>query len=259
MLAGCEKGDAEAWQVFLSRFSPITYRLLHVYAPKLDESTQKAVWKEALQALTANDYQQMRDFDHQAEREFLMDLKWFVLGLAAGHTSESAGRANSSAEEISTSLKGKSIAHLEIILLALAGYSPADIEKVYAVPAALVGAALAPPTSENSAGEIISLKPEGWLQVLPEIRSQNTPECTPRRTFVRILDGQASWNDKNVAETHMVGCLHCLETWASLREIDYLRRDTPPLSPSDVEGYLELLPVAAAVTSRTWMSKLLGR
>ena len=248
MLSACEKGDAEAWRTFLSHYTPVVFRLLAVYAPQLDGDAGKSLWREVLQALVADDYNRLRGFDHQAEREFLMDLKWFVLELAFQEHRGTDAEAPHSPESVRSRLDGRPIAHQEIILLALSGYSAAAIEKVLVVPGTLVATALAP-----------AAEPLDWLGILPGIRAARKPDCPPRRVFVRILDGQASWYDKTPADQHLISCLHCLETWASLREADFLRRDTAPLAGPDVEAYLPALSLAAAPAARSWTARLLGR
>jgi hypothetical protein len=77
---------------------------------------------------------------------------------------------------------------------------------------------------------------------------------------VRILDGQISWYEKTPVEEHMAKCLHCLDYWASLREIDYLRRDTTPVPAGQVEVLLAALPPGTiAPRSGSWLSRLIGR
>lgn len=261
MLSACETGDANAWQAFLANYTPMMFRLLEVYAPQLEGVARKPLWQAALQELTAAEYKRLREFDHQAEREFLMDLKWFVLDLAAQKLHGASGEARPLAESIRSRLEGRPIAHQEIILLNLAGHSPAALEKVLLVPGSLIAKALAPAEgAEPSTGGASPVPPPvNWLGMLREVRAARTPECPPPRNFVRILDGQASWYDKTPTENHLANCLHCLETWTSLREADSLRRVTIPLAKSDVAEYLSALPIAAASAARSWKAKLFGR
>lgn len=260
MLSACETGDADAWQAFLTNYTPMMFRLLEVYAPQLESVARKPLWKAAVQALATEDCRRLREFDHQAEREFLMDLKWFVLDLVAQKLHGASGEARPLAESIRSRLEGRPIAHQEIILLNLAGYSPATLEKVLSVPGSLIAKALAPAegAEPSSVGASPVPPPVDWLGMLREVRAARTPDCPPPRAFVRILDGQASWYDKTPTENHLATCLHCLETWTSLREADSLRRDTIPLAKRDVAEYLSALP-AAASAARSWKAKLFGR
>ncbi len=262
VIPGCEKGDAECWRFFLASYTPVVSRLLAVYVPELSEEARASHWREALQALAAEDYKLLRGFDHQAEREFMVDLKGFVLELAAKRLGEPAGDARLSSESVRSRLDGRPVTHQEIILLKLGGYSENNIEKVLVIPATLVANALAPTAGaapvDGPAVPAAGARP--WLGLLREIHAARTPDCPDRRIFVRILDGQISWYDKTPAENHMAKCLYCLEFWASLREADSLRRGNVPLPESQIAGFLSALPLAAAPASRSsWFGKVLGR
>lgn len=261
-LPGCEKGDADSWRAFLANYTPIVFRLLEVYAPQMTEEARKALWQDALQALSADDFKRLREFDHQAEREFLIDLKGFILDLGLQRLGGTPGEARYSIESVRSRIEGRPIAHQEINLLNLGGYSPAALEKLLVVPATLVAKALALAAGAEVAqgDESSAAVAAAWLEFLHEVHAARTPDCPPRRIFVRILDGQVSWYDKTPAENHMARCLHCLDVWASLREADSLRRDTAPLPDREVSAYLSTLPIATAAAARgSWIGKLFGR
>lgn len=262
ILPACEKGDGEAWRAFLKAYSPIVFRLLEIYVPQIEKEARKALWQDALATLSSEDFKCLREFDHQAEREFLVDLKGFMLGLAGARLSASDSGASPNIESVRMRLDGRPIVHQEINFLKLGGYSASAIEKVLVVPATLVATALAPVAGADAPGE----KSEGaggakaWLDFLREVRAARTPDCPDRRIFVRILDGQISWYDKTPAENHMAKCTHCLDFWASLREADSLRRVTAPLPESEISSFMSRLPLAAATEAGgSWFGKLLGR
>jgi hypothetical protein len=158
-------------------------------------------------------------------------------------------------------VKGLPIAHQEIVLLNWGGYSPEAVEKVLSIPGTLVSKALETPAGSKPApgGGGSPQAVAAWLDFLGEVRAARTPDCPPRRLWVRILDGQISWYDKTPAENHMAGCVHCLETWASLREADYLRRTTPPLPEREIAPYWAALPVVHASLRGSWVGRLFGR
>ena len=260
-LPGCEKGERDSWGAFLANYTPIIFRLLEVYAPQLAAGAKESFWQDVLKALAADDFKRLREFDHQAEREFLIDLKSFALDSASQRLGKATGEVRQSIESVSSRLKGRPIAHQEIVLLNWGGYTPEALEKVLSVPGTLVSKALETPAGSEptSSGATSPQVGAAWLEFLREVRAARTPDCPPRRLWVRILDGQISWYDKTPAENHMAGCLHCLETWASLREADYLRRTTPPLPEREIAAYWAALPVVHASTRGSWVGKLIGR
>jgi len=259
-LPGCEKGERDSWEAFLANYTPIVFRLLEVYAPQLAAGAKESLWQDILKALAADDFKHLREFDHQAEREFLIDLKGFALDVASQRLGGAAGDVRPSIESVSSRLKGLPIAHQEIVLLNWGGYTPQAVEKVLSIPGTLVSKALETPAgSEPSPSGIGSPQAGAWLEFLREVRAARTPDCPPHRLWVRILDGQISWYDKTPAENHMAGCLHCLETWASLREADYLRRTTPALPDREVTAYWAGLPMGHTAARGSWVGKLFGR
>jgi hypothetical protein len=238
------------------------FRLLDVYAPQMGRQARESLWQDALQGLATDDFKRLRGFDHQAEREFLIDLKGHVLDLALQRLGGAPSEGRHTVESVGRLVEGRPIAHQELILLNLGGYSPAVLEKLLVVPQTLVAKALTPAAgAEPGQSGASPARPEtAWLEFLREVHAARTPDCPPRRIFVRILDGQISWYDKTPAENHMTRCLHCLEVWASLREADALRRETAPLPDGEVLAYLAALPIAAAAPAGgSWFGKLLGR
>jgi hypothetical protein len=259
-LPGCEKAERNSWEAFLANYTPIIFRLLKVYVPQLTEAARQPLWQEVLAALAADDFKRLREFDHQAEREFLIDLKSFALERALQKLGGAPGDLRHSMESVSSRVKGRPIAHQEIILLNWGGYTPEAVEKVLSIPGTLVSKALEPPPgSEPAPSSAGTPQSAAWLEFLREVRAARTPDCPPRRLWVRILDGQISWYDKTPAENHMSSCLHCLETWASLREADYLRRTSAPMSDREFEPYWAALPVTHASRRSSWVGKLFGR
>jgi hypothetical protein len=255
---GCTKGDPDSWQAFLASYMPIVFRLLEAYSPQMDSAARGAFWKKSLAALAADDFKRLREFDQQAEREFLVDLKAFVLECVLQDQGIGTGPSVISSEAVQNHLAGRPIAHQEILWLSWGGYSPAALEKVLVVPRSLVAKALETPAGQPAFSPAASGMVE-WLKFVRDVRAARTEHCAPRRIFVRIMDGQISWYDKTPAEKHMAGCLTCLESWASLREADSLRRETSPLSAAQVAEYMELLPLTKSPARGSWFSKLLGR
>jgi hypothetical protein len=220
-----------------------------------------------LQALTADCCARLRDLDHQAEREFLIDLKRFVLDRAThplGAFGEESDASLPTIDTLQKLVQSLPLVHQEIVLLKLAGYPAATLEKILFVPASLIQAAIAPVANalalSADRGTESRPVPNAWLDVLREVRAARKPDCPSHRLFVRILDGQISWYEKTPVEEHMAKCLPCLDYWTSLREIDYLRRDTSPLPPREVDALISSLPSGLlAAESRSWLARWFRR
>lgn len=252
LLPQCEEGSRNAWQAFLSRYAPIAYQLLKVYFPGRDAEGRKRLWQDTVRALAANQFERLRSFDHQAEREFLMDLRAFLFDLGRATldpTKDAAAAPPLTLDSLEGLLQGLPLVHQEIVFLKLAGYSDRTLEKILGVPPSLAHKALERLEAEYGVmlhrGEDSCLWPAAWQQLLSQLRARQNEECPPRRLLVRVLDGQTTWYDKSPAEERMTRCRHCLELWIALREVNHWRRETHPLPPEQIDELLSVLPLAA--------------
>jgi hypothetical protein len=100
--------------------------------------------------------------------------------------------------------------------------------------------------------------PAEWLRFLNQARAAKTDTCIPAHQCLRIHDGQVSWYDKEPVEMHVSACLHCLEMWTALRELAYWRRAASELSSSEVEHFLEVIPVEQPAAKKKSFFQRLG-
>src|SRR2546428_1256285 len=78
IVAGCEEGSREAWEAFLADYTPIVFQLSDVYFG-FSPQKQNDFWRDALVQLSTSNFETLKRFEHQAEREFLTDLRDFLL------------------------------------------------------------------------------------------------------------------------------------------------------------------------------------
>ena len=267
ILTGCERGDRNAWQAFLSGYTPIILNLISTYFPKWSGETKMGHWQDTLDRLKANDCERLRALDHQAEREFLIDLRSVSFELAAAKLDRADDVSASSPptfEAIVALFNNLPLSHQEIIILKLSGYSDPTIEQMLLLPSSAIQKALLPIAAHYAValGRSVDacLWPAAWQEILAEARKARKPECPQPRIFVRILEGHISWYEKTPAEEHMARCLHCLEYWVALREVNFLRRELQPHSPIEIETLLgHVCPGALAVTERSWVQRIFSR
>ena len=250
-LAGCEAGNPESWRAFLGDYTPVVFQLVDVYLPLLREGRAR-LGEETLLALAANDFERLRSFDHQAEREFLADLRSFLLerGATKLEPAEDITRAPKPAPDtVDALLQGLPLIHQEILFLKLAGYSDGTLEKMLRITPAIAQRGLERLQADYSAvlkkDRDACLWPAAWLELLAHARSAKSADCPPLRHFVRILDGQTSWYEKEPIEKHVGLCLHCLERWAALRELIYWRRGVERLPETEVNALVSRLSLRA--------------
>jgi hypothetical protein len=261
-LAGCEEGSRGAWQGFVATYTPVMLRLLVVYAPACDEECQGQVWQERLQLLCADNFQRLRTFDHQSEREFVVDLRAFLLEAVADQLDPAADNGNApqpAPNTVKNLLKGLPLIHQLVLFLKLAGYSDGMLERILRISPTVTRSGL-----ERLQGEYAAnlkrehdggLWPAAWINLLRHAWADGTDACPPLRQFVRVLDGQTGWNEKESLEKHTVECLRCLERWAALREVTHWLRDATPLPADRVDIFVSGLPVRADAGARASLLK----
>lgn len=266
ILPGCGEGDPEAWQAFLSNYTPMALELYRVYTPAMPEK-HLGHWKEALQDLSADGFAGIKKFTHHSsEREFLIDLRAILLDRVAPSLNPSQDAAEPAApsfESLATLLAGLPVLHQEIAFLSLAGYTLESVESILRITPKIAEEGLER-LRENHAVILerktdSSLWPSAWVAIGRSARGAETKDCTPLRQLVRILDGQASWYDKSPAETHRTKCLHCLELWTALREVTLWERACQAWPADQVEPLLTAIPVKAQARKSSFFARMLGK
>ena len=263
-VAGCEAGDLESWRTFVSNYTPLALRLADVYLPSPPEK-RRDLWRETLRALQANNCERLRGLDHQAEREFLVDLRTVLFEQAASKRDEARDATEApqpSTETVQGLLKGLPVFHQEVLFLKLAGYSDATLEMILRTTPSIAAQGL----ERLEAGYATILRqeddrclwPAAWLELVERARAAKTPDCQPLRQFVRVRDGQTGWQEKETLEKHIAECLHCLERWTALAEIVYWRREARPCAPEKVDALLSGL-AAGALRAESKKKSLLRR
>jgi hypothetical protein len=257
-LAGCEKGSRRAWQGFVATYTPVMFRFLGVYAPACEGECKKQVWQKSLRLLCADNFQRLRTFDHQSEREFVVELRAFLLETIANQLDPAADNRDAprpTPEAVKGLLAGLPLNHQLVLFLKLAGYSDSTLEGVLRITPTLAQSGLerlqqkyaATLKGEHDRG----LWPSAWMDLLLHTWADRTDACPLLRQFVRILDGQTGWNEKESVEKHAVDCLHCLERWAALREAAYWLREATLLPTDLVDTFVSGLPVKTDPEART--------
>jgi hypothetical protein len=265
ILPGCEEGNQEAWRAFLENYSPTALQLLKVYSPWSADACLDQ-WRDALRALSADDFAVLRKFSHQSEREFLVGLRAFLLdriALSVTPSQDATELPAPSAETLTTLLSGLALAHQEMAFLTLAGYSQKSIETILRISPNVAEEGLARLRVIYAAAVDRSddkcLWPSAWIGITKAARADEKKDCTPLRQLIRITDGQASWYDKSPAETHRSQCLHCMELWTSLLEVAAWDRARQPLPAGTVESLLTVVPVKQEKRKTSFFARMLGK
>ncbi len=265
IIQACEEGAREAWQAFLRDYTPVVFRLCDVYLP-FPPPQQEEFWRGALGALAGNHFELLRKFEHQAEREFLVDLRAFLLDRGAARldpSEDSRQAAKPTVDTLNGLLKALPFIHQEVLFLKLCGYSDAGLEKILRITPAVAQKGLERLRTDYSAilarTEDRCLWPSAWADLTRAARAAKNEDCPALRQFIRIQNGQISWYDKDPVEEHLGSCLYCLERWTALLEIGHWRREAKPHSPAELEDLLSSLPIRVESKARkTFLERMFG-
>jgi hypothetical protein len=236
-----------------------------VYTPWAPEARLNS-WRDALQALSANECATLKGFSHQSEREFLVGLRAFLQEWAATKiepTQDAAAPPAPTLQTLGALLSSLPLVHQETAFLTLAGYSQATLEKILRITPAVAGEGLG--RLPASYAQILErsedrcLWPTAWLAICAAVRTDVQKDCTPLRQLVRILDGQTSWYYKSPAEEHRTKCLHCLELWTSLLEVVAWDRARQRWPPEKMEPLLAVVPVQQEKRKSSLFARMLGK
>ena len=252
ILPACGQGDREAWRAFLSNYTPIVLQLRSLYFPGLPEERQMEAWGETLRALAANDFEKLKSFGASSEREFLVDLRALLfengsLGLDPARALVAVPAPTG--DSMSALLKTLPLAQQEVAFLKLAGYSDSTLEALLRIPHSLTEKVVE--RLRPDYGPILGRTEDAcpwsgaWQALLREVWARKKEDCADRRIFLHILDGQTTWYEKGPADEKIMSCLHCLEGWVALREVNYWRNVCPPLPENRIEPLLEGLPLSS--------------
>jgi hypothetical protein len=265
VLPECEEGNPEAWKIFLNNYTSTALGFFGVYSVGAEDA-RFDLWRDVLRDLSANDGAGLKAFSHQSEREFLVDLRAFLQDRVAPRLDparDASSPAAPTADGLSALLSGLALLHQEIAFLALAGYSQATIEKMLRVTPAVAEEGWERLRADYGAvgerREDRCLWPAAWIGICRAARANPQKDCTPLRQLIRILDGQASWNEKSPAETHRAQCLHCLELWTALLEVAAWDRLRQPCPPERIESLLATIPLKQEKRKPPLFSRMFGR
>jgi|GEM_PF-1031448 hypothetical protein len=248
IVTGCEAGEREAWRAFLADYTPLILQLSRIHLPRCPDSMH--LWQQLLDEVCAENFKILHSFGHQSEREFLIDLRAFLLmkgNSFAWGTDNPTDLDSLTVEQLRELVKGLPLLHQEVLFLKLSGYSDRTLEQILRVTPAAARGGLE--RLRQSYSVVLNqdhdacLWPVAWLTIYRELQAGRTEACPPARQFIRIQDGQVGWYDKEPVEKHLVECLHCLEKWTALKELSYWRRAAKPVSGAEVEKLLAVLPL----------------
>ena len=255
-LAESGREYAEAWRNLIRFYLPLTEHLVRqCFSDVWPNSTDGAA--ALFGRLRANAGERLRVFAGLSEKEFLMFLRdeLFALGRERRGEREPLGMTH---EQFAALLNEFPHLPREAVVMLSKGYPPERFAIVLHMEDATARGIQEKVNTKLEAAGLSLRLPANLDRLLWQLEQQeSTPDCVPVRTFVRIKDGQITWNDKQAADRHLAGCLRCFQHSVTYQELHWFYLDYRPAEASQVEAVAAKIDLESE-TQRTKLS-ILGR
>lgn len=210
MLRDCRAGKVEGWSHFTKHYLPAMRMLVAHYSPQpRDEG-----------ALLASIRDFLKSVEPCPERHFMFELRRHVL--SAIEPPKSAD-TQVSIEQFSAALASFTVVEKQAVWLAVMHWNQADAARMLRMAPETVEKIRERADEAIGAGRIAAYGP----QLRQAVRDLRTNECLPFKAFLDIIDGRATWLQRDQVERHVINCWHCVDRFCCLREVhDILHRTT---------------------------------
>ena len=252
MVADCARGDSQGWTELVRDFGGIARNLLTRYFPAFAPIDEHVVG--VFRRAGAQDGAWFAGLQFTNEREFMMAFRdlLFAYGREQGRLASQRSQPGSTTapaitlDQLRLITQDLMLLERELLWLLIKGY---DAQHVAAIMMNAVATAEA--AQRTAAEKLQALLPGATPEVLTrsapalmEMAEQSkTDACVSLKSFNSLVNGQLTWREREAAEGHMNTCFYCIDRFTSFQEMVRLRKDTPPLSPGQVQAILAQLPV----------------
>jgi len=93
------------------------------------------------------------------------------------------------------------------------------------------------------------------------LEKQRGEACVPDKTYVRFVDGQLTWREREEVERHLENCFYCLNRFAEFREVAHFFHVLPPADDAAVAELAAALGLPGQkprAKKLPWWQRLLG-
>ena len=260
MVAQCLEGQPSGWKQFVSGYLPFAVVVLDRHFPRLSARRDELL-REVLLRVRDEEARFFRDYSGHSEREFLMHLREHVLGV--GEEQEAPAPAPEILlewEVFDRALTGLSALERQMVWMLVLSPKNDDTDQILRVDPKAVATLLAR-AQECLRAACDRWNPEMLAQnrrlLAQQARARRTKECPAPKVFLRTLDGQITWRDREELDRHLAGCWHCVDEFCRFHEILFLSRHIHHLPHAESETYLKVLGIETHPPSR-W-KRFLGR
>jgi len=258
MVESCLAGQDDGWRHFLTQYLPFAAALIDRHYPEL-ASRRESLLREVLLRARDQDTQFFRDYRGHSEREFLVHLRGHVLRVLEENEPGAAPEVLLEWDDFERAFASLTALERQAVWLRLLSPKAGDMARLLRADQPSVDAIQAR-TQEQLRAALdhwsADLLERNRHRLADQARARRTVECPDPRAFLRLLDGQNPWRDREEAEHHLAACWYCVDLLCRFREVARLAKLSPPWTPAQAEPYARAIGVAFEQPSR-WR-RLLG-
>jgi hypothetical protein len=246
----CSRGVYQGWYELVRDYTPVGRMLLAHYFPTLQPDLNVAV-TNIFATARANDNAWFGSLRFANEREFAMAFGDLVF--ACGRSEARLPAPKIAADQIFALLEGLTLIERELFWVFLMGW---NVQQGSAI--LMNASATAEETHKVADEKLAQLGPKAErssiaLVAIEAAQSRRGSDCLPWKTFNNLINGQISWDEREAAERHLTGCVHCLNAFTAFQEMIWLQKHAVPLGEKEAEA------LAAALGMHRASKGLLGR
>jgi hypothetical protein len=251
MIQGCRRGDRPSFARLVQSYLPLLDFWVDRYFPSLSPR-HGVIITEILTNALIDSGGLLGSFQGTWEREFLHEWRLCALRLCCREASsvDEGAAALMTRGTLTELFQGLPLLHRELVWLHMCGAPTDELTQIMSMRAEPVHAVLGKAMEHCKQLNLIS-KMESRIPLIPpmllvEIGTERGENCVSVKAWSNIIDGQIVWTEKEGAESHAAGCLHCLSSITGLREMVFKQYKLPVPDPSRTEALLLSLMGAPA-------------
>jgi hypothetical protein len=251
MIRDCRAGKTEGWSYFVQQYVPVVRRLADHYYPERAGDTDLSA--RVLQTLGKPDLPLFVAAGPLSERDFVADLRQFVLGAIEEDSASDDAEIAVDVETLASALESLSTIEKQVAWLEAMRYGADETAHMMAMHASTVA------NIRERAAELLRSCVSAWQAGMiagngPALRHEavllGKDDCPSARVWLDWLDGRITWYQREDAERRLAACWHCIDHFCRLREAQSLLRELKPLTAAEAEPFRRALGLPATEGSR---------
>jgi hypothetical protein len=251
MILDCRAGKTEGWSYFVNQYVPVVRRLAeHYYPERTGDSDLSA---RVLQTLGKPDLPLFVASGSRSEREFVAELRQFVLGAIEEDGASGEAEIVVDVETLASALESLSTIEKQVAWLEAMRYSTDETAHMMSMHASTVA------NIRERAAELLRSRVSAWQAGMiaangPALRREaahlGKDDCPSARVWLDWLDGRSTWYQREDAERRLAACWHCVDHFCRLREAQSLLRGLKPLTATEAEPFRRAFGLRSTEGSR---------